>query len=463
MDTQKKREVPRHTLFPWISFCVSGIISLSSAEEMAGGKTVALKTLGLITLMTLTGLPVPAGPGSVLPQWTKVHAFIGDEQSLDDHVSTFTGQIRHLAEVWDTLDQESLVLLDEFGTGTDPAQGAALAQAVLDGLLERKASGVTATHFPALKSYALTREGVRAASVLFDPVSRKPLFRLAYDQVGASQALEVARENGLPERVLERAKHYLLMDGEDSEALLARLNALATEREQELSRLRQEENKARQKQRDLQEKLEKERSRLHEEVRRKSQELMAAWKAGKATARQSLKEMSRLRASLTSPLPEEKNVTPSPALETIRPGDTVRHRPWAKQAKILEVDERNRRAKIDMNGVSMWAKLEDLEQMQKPSKAPVTGNVLTRVTHPTSFLRLDLRGQKAELALAELEQFLDRALLSGPDGVEIVHGRGTGALRKAVHQFLKTFPGVASFACAPEDQGGDGVTVVTFR
>lgn len=429
----------------------------------AGGKTVALKTLGLITLMTLTGLPVPAGPGSVLPQWTKVHAFIGDEQSLDDHVSTFTGQIRHLAEVWDTLDQESLVLLDEFGTGTDPAQGAALAQAVLDGLLERKASGVTATHFPALKSYALTREGVRAASVLFDPVSRKPLFRLAYDQVGASQALEVARENGLPERVLERAKHYLLMDGEDSEALLARLNALATEREQELSRLRQEENKARQKQRDLQEKLEKERSRLHEEVRRKSQELMAAWKAGKATARQSLKEMSRLRASLTSPLPEEKTVTPSPAPETIRPGDTVRHRPWAKQAKILEVDERNRRAKIDMNGVSMWAKLEDLEQMQKPSKAPVTGNVLTRVTHPTSFLRLDLRGQKAELALAELEQFLDRALLSGPDGVEIVHGRGTGALRKAVHQFLKTFPGVASFACAPEDQGGDGVTVVTFR
>ena len=166
----------------------------------AGGKTVALKTLGLITLMTLAGLPVPVDGGATLPYWNRVHAFIGDEQSLDDHVSTFTGQIHHLASIWESLDGHSLVLLDEFGSGTDPSQGAALAQAVLDGMLEKGAYTVTATHFPALKSYALTHDGVRAASVLFDPSTKKPLFHLAYDQVGASQALDVAREHGQTQR-----------------------------------------------------------------------------------------------------------------------------------------------------------------------------------------------------------------------------------------------------------------------
>lgn len=430
----------------------------------AGGKTVALKTLGLITLMTLAGLPAPVGPGAVLPLWTNIHAFIGDEQSLEDHVSTFTGQIRHLAEVWDSVDDSSLILLDEFGAGTDPAQGAALAQAVLDGLLERGASGVTATHFPALKSYALTKPGVRAASVLFDPVTKKPLFRLAYDQVGASQALDVAREHGLPESVLRRAEHYLLMDGEDSEAVLTRLNELAAERERELVKLRQEEARARQKRAELQQKFEKDRAGLHDEVRRKSQELMAAWKAGKNTAKQSLKEMSRLRASLLHPQEDEEKRVCAAALETLKTGDMVRHRPWAKQAKVLELDEKSRRVKIDLNGVSMWAKLDDLEPLQSRAEVvPHPKGVLTRVSRPASFLRVDLRGQRADIALAELEQFLDRALLSGPDGVEIVHGRGTGALRKAVHQFLKNFPGVASFECAAEDQGGDGVTLVTFR
>lgn len=433
----------------------------------AGGKTVALKTLGLVTLMTLAGLPAPVGPGSSLPVWKRVHAFIGDEQSLEDHVSTFTGQIRHLADIWDDLDEQSLVLLDEFGAGTDPSQGAALAQAVLDGLLDKNAYAVTATHFPALKTYALTREKVRAASVLFDPVSKKPLFHLAYDQVGASQALDVAREHGLPDTVLRRAEHYLLMDGQDTSAIMDRLNELASQREAELDRLRQEEARTRDKRRQLQERFEKDAARLHDELRRKSQELMTAWKSGKATAKQSLKEMARLRAELAQeagrPHAEQGSVPVS--ADAFRIGDKVRHRPWDKQAVIAEVDERGGRAKIDLNGVAMWAAFTDLEPRggnAAGTPAP-KGSVTTRVSRPISFLRLDLRGKRADLALAELEQFLDRALLAGPEGVEILHGRGTGALRKAVHQFLKTFPGVASYQTAPEDQGGDGVTLVTFR
>jgi len=433
----------------------------------AGGKTVALKTLGLVTLMTLAGLPAPVGAGAVLPRWSQVHAFIGDEQSLDDHVSTFTGQIRHLADIWDDLGQGSLVLLDEFGAGTDPSQGAALAQAVLDGLLEQDAFAVTATHFPALKTYALTRDRVRAASVLFDRATKKPLFRLAYDQVGASQALDVAREHGLPESVLRRAEQYLLLDGQDTGTVMDRLNELAVQREQEVARLRAEEARTKEKRRQLQETFEKERARLYEELRQQSQQLMAAWKSGKATAKQSMRDMARLRAELAKQGSETDTgsaATPAVRMDQLHVGDTIRHRPWNKKAQIVQLDEGESRVKINLGGVSLWAPLTDLEPISGQNAPPALhGSVTTRVSRPASILRLDLRGKRADLALAELESFLDRSLLAGSEGVEIVHGRGTGVLRKAVHQFLRSFPGVSSFEVAPEDQGGDGVTLVTFR
>lgn len=426
----------------------------------AGGKTVALKTLGLIALMTLSGLPTPTGVGSRLPGFARIHAFIGDEQSLEEQASTFTGQIKHLSAVWSELGPHSLILLDEFGAGTDPSQGAALAQAVLDGLLEKEAFALTATHFPALKTYALTHDHVRAASVLFDPKTRRPLFHLAYDQVGASQALSVAKEHGLPDYILRKAEQYLLLDGEDSTAVMDRLNELARVREQELRDLRQEEARTRDKRKQLQERFEKDRLHLYDEVRQKSQELMHAWKAGKATAKQALKEMSLLRASLhESPAssPAKNGPATPPTV-----GQEVRHRPWNKRATVVEVDSRNAKVRLDMNGVSLWASLDDIENLNKPAPVP-TGHVRTQLSRPTSYLRLDLRGKRADIALEELSQFLDRALLDGPEGVEIVHGRGTGALRKAVHQLLKSFPGIASYACAPEDQGGDGMTLVTFR
>lgn len=435
----------------------------------AGGKTVCLKTLGLLAVMTLSGLPVPVGKGSAMPWWSSIHAFIGDEQSLDDHLSTFTAQIRHLARAWDQTDSRTLVLLDEFGAGTDPAQGAALAQAVLDGLLERGAHVVAATHFPALKSYALTRDGVRAASVLFDPATRKPLFRLAYDQVGASRALDVAREHGLPESVLRRAEQYLLLDGEDMTAVMDRLNALAASRERELDTLKAEQAKARDKRRSVQERFERERERLAAEVRDVSAKVMKGWQEGRIGHRQALKELAKVRAALAeTPEAEEKPQAPVFAVADLKPGQTVLHRPWNRKAVVREVDLRQNRVKLDMNGVSLWADAGLLGPADTPSGDKTGGGVLLRKeknapTEKISLLRLDLRGKRADLAISELSQYLDRALLSGREGVEIVHGRGTGALRKEVHAFLKTFPGVASFSLAPEDQGGDGVTVVVFR
>lgn len=436
----------------------SGQYGLIISGGNAGGKTVCLKTLGLMALMALTGLPVPAARGSNLPPWRHIHAFIGDEQSLDDQASTFTAQIHHLAAVWDSADAATLVLLDEFGAGTDPAQGAALAQAVLDGLLERDVAVAAATHFPALKVYALTHEKARAASVLFDPGTKKPLFRLAYEQVGNSQALEVAREHGLPESILRRAEQYLLPDMDGSEALLARLNALAVERERETAALRAERERQREKRRQLQERFERERQKLHDEVGRQARELMAAWKAGKLAHKQALKEMSRLRTALAV------TETAAPDVALPSPGQYVLHRLFGRQGTVIEVDERRRRVRVDMSGITLWAESKDIQPAQNPPVPDARASGHVTVSAPQGpLLRLDLRGKRADLAISELTGFLDKALLGGRESVEVVHGRGTGVLRNQVHTFLKTFPGIESFALAPEDCGGDGMTIVTFR
>lgn len=432
----------------------------------AGGKTVCLKTLGLLALMALSGLPVPAAKGSSLPPWTNIHAFIGDEQSLDDNVSTFTAQIRHLSEAWPDADNHSLILLDEFGAGTDPAQGAALAQAVLDELLDRDVYVIAATHFPALKAYALTREKARAASVLFDPGTKRPLFQLAYDQVGASQALDVAREHGLPASILRRAEQYLLLDGEDATAVMDRLNQLAVTREKEIVSLKAEQERQREKRQKLQERFEQERQKLHDEVRAQAGELMRAWKEGKVTHKQALKDMSRLRATLAAKAGDSEDKPAAPPVDMLRQGQTVLHRPFGKKAVVTEIDTRRGRVRVDLGGVTLWA---DINDIQMSEAAPVTAaHTLTRASATSnaatgSLLRIDLRGKRAELALTELSQFLDQCLLSGRESVELVHGRGTGVLRKEVHNFLRTFPGIADFALAPEDRGGDGMTIVNFR
>lgn len=442
----------------------------------AGGKTVCLKTLGLVAVMAFAGLPVPAERGGTLPWWPDLHAFIGDEQSLDDHVSTFTAQITHLNQVWDGAGARTLVLLDEFGAGTDPTQGAALAQAVIDELIARQATIVAATHFPALKTYAMTRDHVRAASVLFDPTTQLPLFRLAYDQVGASRALDVAREHGLPPAVLRRAEQYLLLEGQDSGALLERLNALTAEREHEAEKLREERERLREKRLRVQEQFDLQRKKLEKDVRETAQTILREWQAGRTAHKQALRELARVRTDMAA-LHATDEAAPSgtaaaqPAEVTIaslRTGQTILYRPWNKNAVITELDARQNKAKLELSGVAMWADIAQIALPDGPASASVAANQASRghvgrQTREMPSLSLDLRGKRADLAEVELTRFLDSALLAGRDGVEIIHGRGTGALRKQVHALLKTFPGVDAYALAPEDRGGDGMTIVTFR
>lgn len=441
-----------------------GQLALIISGGNAGGKTVCLKTLGLIALMAFSGLPVPVAEGSSLPLWTNIFVVLGDEQSLEEHVSTFTAQIQYIARVWDRVDDKTLFLLDEFGAGTDPTQGAALAQAVVDGLLDRGAASFAATHFPALKAYALATERVRAASVLFDPKTKKPLFRLAYDQVGASIALDVAREHGLPRTILSRAEQYLLLDGSDTSAVLDRLNTLAVHRERENDALAEERTALRKKRDGLEARYEKERVKLLAEVREQAQSVLREWKTERIGRKQALKKLAEVRDCLEPAVREgAEQVAPTLDWADLVPGQRVQYKAWNKAGQVLEKDERKRQVKMDFSGVAMWVAFAELTQDGKSPHKPErvgTGGVSAELGFTP---RIDLRGQRADEALAALEQFLDASLLRGATGVEIVHGRGTGALRKEVHAFLRTAPSVAAYALANEDRGGDGMTEATLK
>jgi len=430
----------------------------------SGGKTVCLKTLGLISLMALSALPVPVMEGSSLPLWKRIFVFIGDEQSLQEHQSTFTAQIDHFRSKWPEMDASSLVLLDEFGAGTDPSQGAALAQGVMDALLEKSVWIVAATHFPALKAYGLTREQVRAATVLFDPQTKMPLYTLSYDQVGGSRALDVARDRGLPAEILRRAEEYLLLDGKDSSQLMSRLNELAVAREQEIQALQEQKISLEEEQKRLRARLERQTQQLLEEIRTHSREVVAEWKAGKRKRKQALRDLAadkdRLREQLQSEGPGGgQQITQSPT-----PGDQVYYRSWGRKGLVRDIDAKKSRLKLDLGGVTLWVPENEVEvlghQVSDAASTPSSSKVPSR---SGVIGRVDLRGMRSDEAMTALQQHVDHALLQGRNELEIIHGRGTGALRKAVQEELARLPGVAGFCLADEEKGGDGVTIVSLQ
>ncbi|MGE4193496.1 MAG: endonuclease MutS2 [Pseudodesulfovibrio sp.] len=428
----------------------------------AGGKTVCLKTVGLIGLMAFSGLPVPAAEGSRLPFWSDIFVIMGDEQSLEENVSTFTAQIKYLRRVWDQVDDRSLFILDEFGAGTDPTQGAALAQAVIDSLLEKRATAFTATHFPALKAYAMATRGVRAASVLFDPDTKKPLFRLAYDQVGASIALDVAKEHGLPNEILERAEKYLLLDGSDTTTVLDRLNAMAVKKEQELDAIEDERARIEKKRANLEAKFEKERVKLLKDVQSKAQDVVKQWKSERIGRKEARKKLHEVRLRIEDIAPEREK-EPAFSFSDIVPGMKVSYLAWNKSGTVLEINDKKKQAKVDIGGVAMWVKADHLGPAASGGSGPAKPANAKAPAPSDLVVEVDLRGNRADMAISELERAMDAALRKGAGRLEIVHGRGTGALRREVHEFLKHYPAVESFALAPEDRGGDGMTEVTLK
>jgi DNA mismatch repair protein MutS2 len=426
----------------------------------AGGKTVCLKTLGITALMGLCGLPALVTEGSTMPFLDQLFVFIGDEQSLEDHVSTFTAQIRNLSASLERVGPKSLVILDEFGAGTDPSQGAALAQAVIDELLERSAWIAAATHFPALKGYGLTKTGLRSASVLFEPKTKRPLYTLAYDQVGTSLALDVAREHGLPESVLQKAERYLLLDGKDSSRIIERLNELVLAREEELAGIRKERLA-------LQENMEKERQRLVRErtqvlseLRGRSQEIIRQWKEDRLSRKEALRQLAQVRELAGSG--EKAEAVEGLSFDELAEGSQVLYPAWAKTGVVTARDEKRHQVKVDLGGIGIWAAPSELAHPAAAGKPKIFPEHRVKAERARTS-RVDLRGMRSDEAVCELARFLDQATLGGLTEVEVVHGKGTGALRREVHEHLRANPAVQEFTLAPADQGGDGVTIVQLQ
>lgn len=424
----------------------------------SGGKTVCLKALGLIALMSLSALAVPVQKGCTLPFWEDIFVFLGDEQSLQDHLSTFTAQIEYFSRSWESMNSQSLVLLDEFGSGTDPSQGAALAQSVMDWLSKHAVWFAAATHFPALKAYAMASSWVRAASVLFDPQTLKPLYKLTYDQVGASQALDVAREYHLPPEILQKAQEYLLLEGQESSNLLNRLNKLAVNREEELKSLKSE-----------QEELEKEKKRVKEnyaqkaedlisEVRQTSGKILKEWREGKLGRKKALKAFSDAKKQARQ-LDTEQEKEFSPEWESLEPGQYIYCYTWDKFGNILEKDQKNAKLKVNLGGVNIWLAPKEI-QVQNKTGLDNSALLYRKTNQQTSGLILDIRGFLPDEAESELNRFLDQALIQGSRSLKIIHGRGTGILRWTVQNSLRDFAGIQNYYSAPEDRGGDGVTIV---
>lgn len=458
----------------------------------AGGKTVALKTVGLLCLMTQAGLPVPAAPDSRLPVFDHFVAVIGDDQSVLDEQSTFSARLLRLREVWRRAGPRTLVLLDEVGAGTNPEEGAALGIALLEGLVESASQGVLTTHLTQLAAAALESGEACCAAMSFDPESGLPTYRLTIGPPGGSRALALARRLGLPAAWLERAEHFLGSEHQQLRRVLERNERLReglVERESELARLTAETESARGRFESRQASLQAAQKRLSQSVRR---EVDALRKANRRRLDQALAELAtqprpgkrafaRVAGGLHSELDRDASAADGRAAaatreagsrgerdpestavpERPRPlvaGATVRHRSLGWVGELQEVS--GNRATVLVRGKRVRASPAALEAIAPVERASPPRVRVQTSSAPAVEPELMLIGQMVEPALDSLDAYLDRALASGRERVRVVHGHGSGRLRRAVREHLRGHPAVASFGPAPPSAGGDGATEV---
>jgi len=439
-----------------------------------GGKSVALKTLGLLLLMLRSGLHVPCHPDSRLHLFEQLHVDIGDEQSISESLSTFSGHLLRIKSILEQADNETLVLLDEAGTGTDPAEGAALAQAVLDQLCSQGAKIMLTTHLGQLKHFAHAQPGVENAAVEFDPQTLAPKYRLTYGIPGASSAMATAHRLGLPQGLLAKAKQYLGQGEHDSTALLAQLNAQQQQLEKQLLLAKQARSKADGAQQLRKQQLQELKGKKKEILARatkQADELIAATEArlkklrkrsqAGSSPKQAVADKAELNAAreeLQPFKPQRKRQGAVP--QQLQVGELVRIAILGVEAKVERL--LNDGVELNVGGKRMRQPLTALEQFSprrfaadKKSTSQVTRKVAERQTSP----QLKLIGQRVDNALVELERFIDDALLANLRQVEIIHGAGEGILRRAVREFLAKQRGVTAFYAAPAEQGGDNITI----
>lgn len=444
----------------------------------AGGKTVALKTAGLLVAMGMSGLPVPAEEGTVLPVVDAIHVLIGDDQSVLEHLSTFSAYLVRLKRVLERVSKRSLVLLDELGSGTDPEEGAALAAAVIEHLLEVGALLIATTHLSALKTFAVNDRRIVNASMKFDAATGQPTYRMITGIPGRSRAIDVARMIGLPSPIIDRARERLGDRYGETDTLLAQLQQRMSEvlaQQDEVARLRGEVEAERQAMAEKSVQLERERARLGTSYRDELERLRDDVTRQLSSELRHLRELDRsARASvnaaevvqsLTKPVDKAMEFIPVEQRE-VHVGDRAEHRKFKVSGEVVSIE--GTKAMLNVNGRKVQVEVKDLVPLAgPPPKGPKTYKASTAKAAGDDVVpvsaELNLIGHRVDEALDESDRFLDRALLEGKQAVRIIHGFGTGALRKAVREHLRKHPAVKSWRPGAENEGGDGATVAILE
>ncbi len=452
-----------------------------------GGKTVVLKTLGLLALMAGCGLHIPAKEGSRLAIPGAIYADIGDEQSIEQSLSTFSSHLKQIVHILRRAGAGDLILLDEVGAGTDPDEGAALAKAVLRAMARRGARVLATTHYGELKQFALSAERFKNASVEFDSQSLRPTYRLRIGVPGASNALDIASRLGMPPELVQRARRYLGKARAEAETATQRLEETQRELEEQRLAAARERAEAERLRRDYEKRLAKLEVRLDKEIEdaqreaaqtvRQAQdeanailrELRNASSGGRESkqtedARRRLKTMrerveaeSEKQATRAVTHAEKRLPDPFPAN-----GDTVLVKSLNREGILLSQPRQNK-VEVRVGALKMQINAHDIEVATQP-KITAGGVSAIRLSKALSVPEeLNLIGKTTDEALPELEKYLDDAILAEAEQVRVVHGRGTGALRAAVHRILSRTRAVSEFHQAPPHQGGDGATIVVLK
>ena len=458
--------------------------SLIITGPNTGGKTVTLKTVGLFTLMAQAGLQVPADPGTELAVFEQVFADIGDEQSIEQSLSTFSGHMTNIVEIMHEVTPRDLVLFDELGAGTDPTEGAALAQSILTRLLHINVRTMATTHYSELKAFALTTKGVENASVEFDVETLRPTYRLSIGVPGKSNAFEISRRLGLPENLIDAARELLsgnairfedvIANAEYHRQVAEKERQLAEEAGRETVRLR---NEAEQLRREMEQKREQmlrksreEAKHIVDQARRESESVIAELKKMKKNAAQGDVSVNDLRRRLdreSDALAEglgRADPDGGEAPKTVKEGDQVKILTLGAEGTVLAPPDEKGEVQLQAGMMKFKAPLSQLRMIrQEPAKEKTTVKAKTGMMTRTVKSECDVRGMNLEEALDAVSLYLDEAVLAGLNEVYIIHGKGTGILRAGIQQDLRKNKHVKSFRRGMYGEGEEGVTVVTLK
>ncbi len=459
-----------------------------------GGKTVTLKTVGLLTLMALCGMMIPADDGSQINVYSKIFADIGDEQSIEQSLSTFSSHIKNIVEILDKADNNSLVLLDELGAGTDPVEGAALAKAVIMRLKAYGTNSIITTHYPELKSFALDTKGVENACCEFDVETLKPTYKLLIGVPGRSNAFAISQKLGIDQSIIAAAKEMVSEENKRFEELVSALEEAkqrAQRDSEEIRKTRLELDKAKAENHKLQETAKLERETLMEKTRQEAENIL---ENARSKSNELLNKLEDIKKQITSDnaskLLSEAKEAARAAIRKIESGvsfsnntkekyvlprnllvgDTVILQDINKKAEVVTLPDKNGKLTVIAGIMKLQTDLSNIRLQEgsvtvnnrKPAKHKAVAGVLSRAERVVS-TEIDLRGMACDEAIIELERFIDNAVMGGMETVHIIHGKGTGVLRKGVQDALRHNKNVKSFRLGVFGEGESGVTIATLK